>query len=299
MSLMSIAFRSPSPAASVGGRGGHRQGAIQTGEGVSLCSSPGGPGRPVEVRPDDGSDTDAAVPGQVVGHHLVVELVIEVPRGAGLGRLGHRPAHALEELGQEHGLEFLGDGGRLGTTGGRARRGVQGRVGRKQKSRDVELGQEGEWAHMSSRSAVRAPARLMACRMAMRSRGVAPIAFSPDTTSPMEAPLERTASAALSSVTPMSVLGTTVVVAPRGAKGGGCDTWNSDLMWIERLPWETATVEIRTWLPMITVPVRSLTTILAGASTGNVTCSTRATKSTSRACSGPGTSTTTFAESIA
>ena len=43
----------------------------------------------------------------------------------------------------------------------------------------------------------------------------------------------------------------------------GCETFNLVLTCTVRLPCATATVEMRTWPPMTTVPVRSFTTTSA------------------------------------
>ena len=86
---------------------------------------------------------------------------------------------------------------------------------------------------------------------------------------------------------------------PRGAKAPGWETSVSFLIWIVKLPWATATVEMRSWLPSTTVPVRSLMITRAGASTLRVSASRRAMNSISLGCSGGGTATATVDGSTA
>src|SRR5215470_1892024 len=123
MSLISIGSDSPSPVRSVGGRGSHRHDGSRAGGLPSLSCPPVRSRGPLEVGADDGRNADAAVPGQVRGQHLVVQLVIEVSGRAPLGAFRDRPPHALEELGQEEGLE------RLGRVAGRGRAQAAGNGG--------------------------------------------------------------------------------------------------------------------------------------------------------------------------
>src|SRR6185369_1392739 len=130
-------------------------------------------------------------------------------------------------------------------------------------------------------SACNAPAALMAWRIPIRSRGVTPSRFSARTTSPMLAPSGMTVNRRDSSTTFNSVLGTTVVW-PVVLKGDGWETCGASFITRERLPWETATVEIRTLSPITMVPVRSLSTTLAWASGLTSSVSREATNSTVR-----------------
>src|SRR6185312_9541461 len=74
---------------------------------------------------------------------------------------------------------------------------------------------EGGVHHITSMSAWIAPAALIACRMAIRSRGPMPSAFRPSTSCCSETPSRTTANFLPSSCTPMRVRGTVTVVPPR------------------------------------------------------------------------------------
>ena len=84
------------------------------------------------------------------------------------------------------------------------------------------------------------------------------------TRSPMVEPPGITISLSSSSLISMSDAGVTTVSPSE--KGAGWETSYDSFMDMLRLPWETATVEILTFSPMTTVPVFSLTIILAAVS---------------------------------
>src|SRR5690242_8456293 len=132
---------------------------------------------------------------------------------------------------------------------------------------------EGCVHYITSMSAWIAPEALIACRIAIRSRGPIPSELSPSTSCCSDTPSFTTASFLPSSWTPMRVRGTTRVFPPR-LNGSGWLTSGLSLMVTVRLPCATATIETRTSRPMTIIPERSSIMILAPRSGSICNCST-------------------------
>src|SRR5690606_18147805 len=127
-----------------------------------------------------------------------------------------------------------------------------------------QVGGDGQDVHqITSISACRAPAALMACRMLIMSRGLTPRAFKPLTKVDREVePPTIRIWRPVSSAMLMSDWGTSAVWP--ALKGSGWltkgDSWTETV----RLPWATATVETRTASPMTITPLTSSMMTLAG-----------------------------------
>src|SRR5690606_17641440 len=176
--------------------------------------------------------------------------------------------HGLHHLRQEAGLEGFGRAAhgfeilRLAGAG----RGVGAQ----------QVGRDGEGGHqITSISAWRAPAALMACRMLIMSRGLTPKAFRPLTRveSEVEPPTSRIWRP-VSSLMLTSDCGTTTVWPPR-LNGSGWLTIGVSCADTVRFPCATATVEIRTASPMTMTPLTSSMMTRAGESIWTGRFSTR------------------------
>src|SRR5690606_23787569 len=176
--------------------------------------------------------------------------------------------HGLHHLRQEVGLKGLCRAAQAFQV---LRLAGQGRGGIAQ-----QVGRGGEGAHqITSISAWRAPAALMACRMLIMSRGLTPSAFRPLTSvdREVEPPTSRISRPA-SSLMLTSDCGTTTVWPPR-LNGSGWLTIGVSCTDTVRLPCATATVEIRTASPMTMTPLTSSMMTLAGESIWTGRFSTR------------------------
>src|ERR1700722_15608644 len=204
-------------------------------------------GRPAAERPV------ALHAGEHLAEHGVEKLRLEIDRGG--VRLG------LEVGG---GLGSGGGGGiDLEAAGERS-------SGRRRQGRGGEDG-VGDRHHITSMSAWMAPEVLIACRMAMRSRGPMPSELSPSTSCCSDTPSLTTASRLPSSETPTRVRGVTTVWPP--ANGCAWLTCGVSEMVTVRLPCATATVDTRTSRPMTMIPERSSMTTLAARSGSTCSCS--------------------------
>src|SRR5580704_945257 len=149
--------------------------------------------------PDGRSAAEGAVAlhaRQHLAEHGVEKLRLEIDRGGvrpGLGITGGLGS------GSRAGIERDAAGER---SGGRRREGRGGEEG------------VGDRHHITSISAWMAPAVLIACRMAMRSRGPMPSELSPSTSCCSDTPSFTTASRLPSSETPTRVRGATTVWPP-------------------------------------------------------------------------------------
>src|SRR5690242_8415448 len=181
---------------------------------------------------------------------------------------GHGVENGLQHLGDEHLLELGADLARLlDAATHAARRGtkVDAVDGRSREAEGVH--------HSTSISAWRAPAALIAWRIAIMSRGPMPSALRPLTSSCSVTLAGSTARRRCAfSSTSMSVRGTTVVT-PVEENGLGCETCGVSVTRMVRLPWAMATVLMRTFSPMTMVPERSSMTTLASWSGSTSSCS--------------------------
>src|SRR5690606_25068220 len=130
--------------------------------------------------------------------------------------------------------------------------------------------------HSTSISAGRAPVALIACRMAMRSRGEMPSALRPSTSCCSVTDSCTTCRAVSVWLTLRSVLGS-IAVRP-GENGAGCTTSGFSAMVTVRFDWATATLETRTSWPMTMMPAFSSMTMRAAWSV----CATSVSLSVSR-----------------
>src|SRR3954451_12908327 len=169
--------------------------------------------------------------------------------------------HRLQQLADCHCLEVLCGLGQSGWIGcASTKRGAGATDGRSLWQGRQRRG--GNFCHRTSRSACRAPAALIACRMLIMSRGLTPSELRPATRSRNVTLVLRTPSFLLlpSSIW-ISVRGTTVVRPwPNGL---GWLTSGVSVTRIVRLPCAIATVLIRTLAPMTMVPLALSTTTLA------------------------------------
>src|SRR6476661_8273893 len=186
--------------------------------------------------------------------------------------------HLLEHGIDEYRLEVLRGGARLGVVGDGHR--LLDGGGGEQVERLEAGGGEGEVGchHITSMSAWMAPAALIACRIAIRSRGPMPSALSPSSSCCSDTPSLTTASFLPSSCTPMRVRGTTRVW-PRENGNGWLTTGVSEIVTV-RLPCATAIVDTRTSRPMTMMPERSSMTTLAARSGSTCNCSTSVSSAT-------------------
>src|ERR1039457_6758231 len=199
----------------------------------------------------------------------------------------------VKNLRQQESFELLGgvlDFG--GAVGGGRQRGAGERLRGRQLAQRIR--RVGRTHQITSISASSAPAERRACRMAMMSRGVEPMAASARQSSSTVAPCFSTMLRAFSSLAPTVVCGTTSVVPCES--GPGCDT--ARLVWIStfRLPCRMATGATRTSLPRTMVPVRSLTITRAGRSASTVRFSSSERNSVVRDAKGAGMDTLTRPE---
>src|SRR6476661_2481115 len=219
-------------------------------------------------------DADPAGLGEGLGVFLREQRAPHAGRAAAAERpVAVEPGrHLLEHGIDEYRLEVLRGGTRLGVVGDGHR--LLDGGGGEQVERLEAGGGEGEIGchHITSMSAWMAPAALIACRIAIRSRGPMPSALSPSTSCCSETPSRTSASFLPSSCTPMRVRGT-VTVAPLRENGSGWLTCAVSVMVTVRLPCATATIETRTSRPMTMMPERSSITILAGRSGSTCSCS--------------------------
>src|SRR6476646_2118905 len=150
--------------------------------------------------------------------------------------------------------------------------------------------------HITSMSAWIAPAALIACRMAIRSRGPMPSPLRPSTSCCSDTPSLTTANFLPSSVTPTLVRGVTTV-RPRDSGLGWLTCGLSEIVTV-RLPWATATVATRTSRPITMMPERSSITILAARSGSTCNCSISVRKATTLPLNSPGIASCTVDGSI-
>src|SRR5712692_7284831 len=221
---------------------------------------------------DMGRDADAAGLHKTLGVLLGQERAPDADAGAVAERsfASEAGVHVLEHRVEERGLELLALRPRLGLPRAFAiGRGTGGTGDALQHRIDGE--RHGRGHHITSMSAWMAPAALMACRMAMRSRGPTPSALRPSTSCCSDTPSLTSASLRPSSCTPTRVRGTTTV-RPR-EKGAGWLTCGVSEMVTVRLPCATATMETRISRPITMMPERSSITILAGRSGSTCSCS--------------------------
>src|SRR5690606_2262454 len=169
--------------------------------------------------------------------------------------------HLLGEHGEEHAFHFFG---LLADTQHLLRIDAAG---------GVDFGH-----HSTSISAWRAPVTLMACRMAIRSRGEMPRALRPSTNC-CSVTVSGTSWSAVSNWLTLSVVLGSTAVWPR-LSGLGCTTSGFSAMVTVRLDWATATAETRTSLPMTMMPEFSSMTTLAGWSVCTINCSISVSRST-------------------
>src|SRR5271165_2917740 len=127
---------------------------------------------------------------------------------------------------------------------------------------------------ITSRSASSAPAALIACKIEITSRALAPILCNPPTNSSTLAPSPISRRFAGLSLACTSVLPTTSVFP--GDKGAGWETEYSVEICTENPPCRMDTAPRCTSLPITMVPVRSFTTTRARRCTVTVTFSIRA-----------------------
>src|SRR5205085_3041076 len=121
--------------------------------------------------------------------------------------------------------------------------------------------------HRMMSSARSAPACFSASRIATRSDGAAPIAFTARTISDSDAPGAKLNMGERCSVISMVELGTITVWPPD--RGRGWLTWGSSCTETVSRPWLTAAGRMRTAPLITTVPVRALTIPRSGASAGS------------------------------
>src|SRR4051812_16250312 len=215
-----------------------------------------------------GDAEDAAVRHRVgetgVGH--VAELLGRLAREHVVGEVGL--AHRADHMAQEHRLELLGGGAQRFALRRRIRslRGKRGRRALRGK-RHGRLWRAQRGDHRITRSARSAPACFSASRIATRSDGAAPIAFTARTISASEAPGASSNIGERCSVT-VILLCCSTTVSPRDNGAGWLVCWSSWTATVRR-PWLTAAGLIRTAPLMTTVPVRALTITRAGASAGS------------------------------
>src|SRR3990172_810824 len=194
--------------------------------------------------------------------------------------------HLLHDLRHEKGLEVLRRAACLHRVGGA--RQAWAAVGGGERQSQIEDRQR-KLHHLTSMSACRAPADLIACRMAIMSRGPTPSVFRLLTSSCRLTPEGRTASLFFDcSSTWMSVRGT-VVVVPVLDNGLGCDTCGVSVMRMVRLPWAIATVLMRTLSPMTMMPDSSSMTTRAIWSGSTGSCSISVSSATVAAPAADGT----------
>src|SRR6476661_2328805 len=219
-------------------------------------------------------DADPAGLGEGLGVFLREQRAPHAGRAAAAERpVAVEPGrHLLEHGIDEYRLEVLRGGARLGVVGDGHR--LLDCGGGKQVERLEAGGGEGEVGchHITSMSAWMAPAALIACRIAIRSRGPMPSALSPSTSCCSDTPSLTKASFLPSSCTPIRVRGTTCVVPPREKALGWLTCGVSEIVTV-RLPCATATIDTRTSRPITIMPERSSITILAARSGSICNCS--------------------------
>src|SRR6185503_10547360 len=153
--------------------------------------------------------------------------------------------HLLEHAVEEHRLEVLA---LFAGLCGAARRCVALGAGERRAGVGRKLRGESDGSHhITSISAWIAPAALIACRIAIMSRGPMPSALRPSTSCCSDTPSLTSASFLPSSCTPTLVRGTTVV-RPRASGFGWLTCADSEMVTV-RLPCATATVDTRTSRP--------------------------------------------------
>src|SRR5215217_808200 len=155
--------------------------------------------------------------GQGVGQERAPHVlgVTAAERAVGLKALEHRLQHHR----QERALElFRGLGDAVFASG--HGRGAVGTGRRTLQHHQVGGGRDGKAHHITSISAWRAPAALMACRMEIMSRGVTPRALSPLTRLASDAPFFKVISWRPRSSSTVTCDWLTTVVSPR-LKGAG------------------------------------------------------------------------------
>src|SRR5262249_38168035 len=148
-----------------------------------------------------------------------------------LGIAAEAGGHVLEGVGDEEGFEILRRGPGLCHVLGVDR----GRCFLAQRTEAVERrgGEEsvgGDRHHCTVRSACRAPAVLMVCRMEIMSRGLTPSELRPATSCSSVTPGSTTASLRLASSCTSTLVRGTTTVTPVLENGLGCETCGVSVM---------------------------------------------------------------------
>src|SRR5579863_8787197 len=169
-----------------------------------------------EMAGDHGCDAKSSPSGESLGQGLGAEIVVIVCSGQGIlaGQGGKGFFHRLQQRPDQAGLKLAGG---LGAPAGEFRRhGQAGRDGRRKSG----LRSSSNGIHqMTSSSASSAPAALMACRIEITSRAVAPIACRRVTSCSTLAPSLNSTLRAGASPALILVSGTTSVCPEASALG--------------------------------------------------------------------------------